>query len=180
MNPDLQKHFESLEQRKQTFMTVLETSTPQQQTFKPKPEAWNMLGVAQHLIQVERGLSAPAFKNVDLGPSTLRSKLNYWLIFTLFKTPLKVKVPEKAKRAADPAKGETPTLDMIQTSWQESRELLRTYLEDQPASALSKPVTRHPYIDPMTLSQMLGFFNVHLTHHQLQLNRLQSAANFPK
>lgn len=180
MHPVLQTRFAKLETRKQTFMSVLESSTPKQYTFKPTPEAWNMLEVAQHLIKAERGLSALAFKNIDLGPSTLRSRLAYLLILTLFKTPLKVKVPEKAKRAAEPAKGEPLTLEIIQTSWQESRELLRTYLENQPTSALSKSVTRHPYIDPMTLGQMLGFFNVHLTHHQLQLNRLQSAAGFPK
>jgi DinB superfamily len=177
MNPVLQNRFETLENRKQIFMTVLETSTSQQLTFKPTPEAWNMLEVAQHLIKVERGLFAPALKGVDVGQVTLRSRLGYWFIMATFKTPLKVKVPSKAK-GAEPKAGEILELKGIQEGWQMTREQLRAYLEPQPVSARSTPVTRHPFVDPMTLGQMLGFFDVHIAHHQHQLNRLQNAEGF--
>jgi DinB superfamily len=178
MHPILQKRFETLEQRKQTFMKVLESSTLQQYTFKPTPKAWNMLEVAQHLLQAERGLFALALKNVDVGQTTVRSKFGYWFILATFKTPLKVKVPDGAK-AALPKAGEILELKNVQSAWENIHDQLRAYLEPQSVAALSKPVTRHPFVDPMTLGQMLGFFDVHIAHHQHQLKRIQTAINFP-
>jgi hypothetical protein len=180
MHPVLQKRFETLEQRKQQFMNVLETCTERQYTFKPTPEAWNMLEVGQHIIKAERGLLALALKDVDVGGASLRSRLGYWLVIATFKTPLKVKMPERAKKAAEPKVGEILGSREVQEAWRTTREQLRAYLESQPASALSKPVTRHPFVDPMTLGQMLSFFDVHIAHHQHQLSRLQNAEGFPK
>jgi hypothetical protein len=180
MHPVLQKRFTTLEQRKQLFMNVLETSTEQQYTFKPTAEAWNMLEVAQHLIKAERGLLALALKSVDVGEPNMRSRLGYWFVVAAFKTPLKVKVPERVKKAAEPKTGEVLELREIQDTWGTTRGQLRSYLENQPASALPKPVTRHPFVNPMTLGQMLSFFDVHIAHHRHQLNRLQNAEGFPK
>jgi hypothetical protein len=178
MHPALQKRFTLLEQRKQTFMTILENSTPQQHTFKPNSETWTMLEIAQHLIKTECGLLVPALKGADVGGVTLRSKLNYWGIVALFKTPLKVKVPSKARNAATPKATEQLELSQIQNDWRDSREQLWAYLE-QSGLSLNKPVTRHPLIDPLTLGQLLGFFEVHISHHQFQLNRLRRAPTFP-
>ncbi len=179
MHPALQTCFTHLEKRKQTFMAVLEASTPEQHNFRPSPESWTMLEVAQHLLQAERGLAAPAYKGVELGRVTVRSRLGYWFVLGIFNTPFKVKIPEGARKGAEPKGGDALTLALIQQTWQDSRTQLQSYLENQPGSELPKPVTRHPLVDPMTLQQMLGFFDIHIAHHQHQLKRITQSSNFP-
>lgn len=175
MDSKIAARFARLEQRRQSFLERIAALSTAQQRFKPAPEVWCALEVAEHLVTVEVGLSERWLTAAPLEPLTLRSQVLGWAMVAGLQTPVRLKTPS---RAADP-KG-IPTFDDLKERWQTHRERMRAQLEPLPASAILKPATHHPMVKPLTLAQTLAFFEAHIQHHRYQLERLRRNPAFPE
>jgi uncharacterized damage-inducible protein DinB len=174
MQPRIEERFSRLEHQRKTFLEQLATLSEAQRRFKPTPETWCALEVAEHLVTVEIGICKAFLNGAKPEAVTLRSQVIGWALIVGLQTPTRVKTPSKS---ANPQR--TPTLEDLQQRWQEHHERMRAHLETLPAKALGEAAMNHPLIKPMTLAQSLGFFTAHARHHLYQLERIRRSDGFP-
>jgi uncharacterized damage-inducible protein DinB len=173
MESEIQSRFEALEREKTGFIAELERYSSLQLAFRPAPNAWSMLEVAQHLIISERGIVGSG-RSAQLGPITWRSKLAFGAITALFRAGVRVPtVP-----AAVPK--EKRSLEAVRADWTDARDRLRLLLEPLESAALERPAFVHPVAGTISLAQGMEFMVTHITHHRPQLERVHRATGFPK
>jgi uncharacterized damage-inducible protein DinB len=174
MQRRIEERFNKLEHQRKTFLEQLAALSEAQRRFKPTPETWCALEVAEHLVTVEIGI-CKAFLNGAIPEAvTLRSQVIGWALIAGLQTPIRVKTPSKN---ANPQR--IPTLEDVQQRWQEHHERMRTHLEPLPATAIGEAAMNHPIVKPMTLAQSLAFFVAHVKHHRHQLERIRRSDGFP-
>lgn len=177
MNNSLSKSFDALEQRKTDFWTIIEQASPEQRVYKPQPDAWCMLQVAQHILASERGTLGFMQKRPPVKLSfgqRLRSSFKASLLSIALRLPIKFKAPNVPGLSPESV---MPYED-IQQQWDEVRQNWRIFLENYPTDKLDYIVFKHPAGAKMTLSQTLdNFLYRHLEHHLQQLKRLQKVSN---
>jgi uncharacterized damage-inducible protein DinB len=180
MIPVLCAYFEELEQLRAQFWGIIAAATPEQRHFKPKPDAWCMLQVAQHLIASESGTLAfihkrAAKKNTVFGK--IYAKIRTTMLKIFLHTPFKFKAPNidgLSPQAAEP-------FEVVEKRWQAVRENWQQYLSNFETEQLNSVVFKHPVAGKMTIAQTLDNFMVaHIKHHLHQLKRLVAEPNFPK
>ncbi len=167
MNPDIAKRFADLEQSKTNFLAVLERHTPEQQLFKLTPETWCMTEVGQHLLQVEYNILEAAKRNP---PSKigLFNRMMFWFLKQGLGSGGRIKTPSKA---AIPST--IPTFEELKTNWASTRANFKAYLEPLSGTALNSPAMTHPISGALTLEMGFQFFEKHIVHHRIQLERIQ-------
>lgn len=175
MHPQIATRFNRLEQSRHQFLQQINALSSAQQHFKPVPAAWCALEVAEHLLTVELGLSERWLTAGALEPITWRSQLLGWAMVAGLQTPVRLKTPS---RAADPKAVPTPA--DLERRWGVHRARMLAQLEPLTASALAAGATHHPMVKPLTLGQMLAFFEAHTRHHRFQLERIGRAPDFPR
>lgn len=179
MLPILQQEFDELEQLRHTFWAIIASSNAEQRHFKPKPDAWCMLQVAQHVIASENGAlrfinKHAARKNSFWG--NLQSRIIAGSLKMLLHLPFKFKAPNIAELSPQ----HTEAYEIVGDNWLKVRESWRAYLEKVQAAQLNDIVFKHPVAGNMTLQQTLNnFMLAHLKHHLIQLKRIKTAPNFP-
>lgn len=174
MQPILQQKFEELEQAKQQLLDIIQQAKPEEQRFKPSPEEWCMLQVAQHLVVAEGGTVRFMQKRPPMPANfaaKLQAKAGYSLLTTAIKSPKKIKAPKIA--------GLNPTeiLPLAETlaNWAEVRENCKKYLSDFPKDQLDYFVFKHPLAGKLNVVQTLGFMIAHIHNHIRQVKQIQKA-----
>jgi uncharacterized damage-inducible protein DinB len=174
MHPNIAARFTPLESKRDTFLEQVAALSEAQRQFKPTPETWCALEVAEHLITVEIGISKPFLNGVKLEAVTIRTQAIGWLLIAGLGTRTRVKTPSKS---AIPQ--QIPMLEDVRARWQNHHERMQAHLEPLPATALSSAAMNHPMVKPMTLAQSLAFFTAHTQHHLYQLERIRRSDGFP-
>lgn len=172
MESQIQARYDALEREKSAFIAELERYSSPQLAFRPAPNAWSMLEVAQHLIISEKGIVGSG-SSARLGPITWRSKLGLGAITALFRAGVRVPtVP-----AAVPK--EERSLEAVRADWTHVRDGLRRVLEPLESATLEHPAFIHPVAGTISLAQGLEFMVTHIAHHRPQLERIRRAPGFP-
>lgn len=180
MLPILTQHYQNIEQLRGEFWSIIATATPEQRNFKPTPNDWCMLQVAQHIIASESGTlnfvtQRARLKNTTWGK--IKSKCNALALKILLALPLKFKAPKVEGLSPK----EIEPYATVENRWATVRESWRQYLDDFKAEHLQDIVFKHPKAGKFTLLQTLdGFMAAHIKHHIQQLNRIKADPNFPR
>lgn len=178
MLPEISQKFTRLEQIWQNYFQIIDGASEEQRHFKPAPDKWCMLEVAQHIIGSENGTlrffskyQPKQVKMTDKVSGVVRS-----LVLTLaLKSPFKFKVPN--------VPGLNPknihSWEQIIAEWRDIQNGLRQYFQDFPSEHLNHIVFKHPVAGKFNVFQTLDFLNEHATHHLFQLERIKNTPGFP-
>ncbi len=180
MIPQLAEKWRILEAERNSFWQIIEQASPRQQVFKPAPDTWSMLEVAQHIVASEKGTLSFLKNRPPVKPDSWSQKIkSAWRAFMLknaLRLPFKFKAPN--------VPGLSPTAiipkEDTQVEWQQVREGLEAYLAAFPADQMTYIVFKHPVGGKFTLSQTIDSFLLpHIRHHKTQLNRIAQSEGFP-
>ncbi len=178
MNTILINHFEALETTTKKFLAIIKEHSPEQQQFRPSDQAWNMLDVAEHLLNSETGINS-FFKKYPPAESTrsiqFSNRIKAWLIQLFLVLPTKV----RAVARVHPSK-EKKVLTELENKWQKQRQILKPILISFPKEKRNISVFKHPLSGPMNMENVVKFMDNHIKHHIFQLNRIRKHSNFPK
>ena len=177
MNDALQAIFDDLEANRDRFLDLLSGLDDAQLTFRPRPDSWSALDVAEHVLLAEQ-VSTATMLRLAGRPSKTRSllqRLGYFAVWVVLKLRFRVSSPARITNPSSDT-----TLREIRAEWDTTRRRLRAYLEELEAPAADLAGFAHPVAGPLTLREGLLFLSRHVHHHQAQLERLLHHRRFPR
>ena len=165
--------FAKLEQQKAETLELIDAWPPARLAYRPAPADWSATEVLDHIVRVESEITH-AMRHGIQNPHRLgvRDQLRSWMIYWLFRTNRRVRVPRSASQVLP--RPDASVLD-IRQRWDATRDALRGLLTDITPDQRRGGVFRHPVSGWMSVSQVLRFFSVHIHHHRFQLARLHAA-----
>jgi hypothetical protein len=176
MLPILRSRFDELERQRRALLEELLAHTPEQLQFHPRPGAWSLAQLIQHLVLVEES-SLEFLQKKPPRPAasrTLRHRMR-WAVFSVVAPyPLRVKAPVAVVLPS----ADTP-VEALVARWEDARRRLAEHLEGIPEEHLRLVVFKHPVGGPLPILETMEFFRLHLTHHTHQIRRIRGAAGWP-
>lgn len=173
--PELERELTQLERRRHDLLARLSGLDGRQLAFHPRPQAWSLLQLAQHLALVEEGVAA-ARAMLEEKPvrRSWRQRIGYFAVWAVLMSGLRVRVPTR-RVVPEPS----PDLQETTGRWEGAQANLR----DRVAS-LSEPGAReafayHPVAGPLDARETLRFLIRHFDHHLRQVSRIMAARDFP-
>mgnify|MGYP006303011451 CR=1 FL=1 len=133
---------------------------------------WSIKQVFHHLFLAEQ-LSYQAIMAFDfdkkLEKTGFGSIYRTSLLLLALKSPLKFKSPKQVR-----VDDQVESMDFlkIMSEWRKIKNEFEHYLKQFPADRLSYYVFSHPYAGKMNIVQAIKFFNLHLSHHEIQIKRI--------
>lgn len=178
MSEDHKARLNELETLKAEIVSKYDSYTTDQLTFKPGPGHWNLLQVLDHIVTSEK-MSAIYIKRQLNGKKYppapgWKAFFRYGLLKVAFKMPFKYKAPSIVDST-----GKTPELNQLQDSWKTIRQELRAIIENTDEELLELGVYEHPRTGLLNMEQALNFLDIHIQHHQKQMERITGHKNFP-
>lgn len=163
-----------LEEQKADWLEHLEGWLPDQLKYRRTAADWSALEVLDHIVKTEFEILAAARVGVSK-PHRIGAtdKMRTLLLFKLFRTDRRVKVPASVRQVLPEADLD---LAMICQRWTTSRAALSAFVSRSGSEPLSQGIFKHPVGGWMGMAQILGFFSVHLVHHRYQLQRIAHSA----
>lgn len=165
-----------MERQRAALLSRVEAMNPAQLRFRPAPDAWCPLDVVEHLIKVEeatlrraaarprtRSLAHAARATAVLAFMTMASRGGARL-----KVPTRVVMPEGGFE-----------FNALTARWDAVRGTLRAMLEGLAEGEISRPLLRHPRAGWLSTPQSLAFMELHIAHHERQIERIRGAAGYP-
>jgi hypothetical protein len=162
-----------LEEQKSAVLAEVGAWPAELREWRPADGGWSALEVLDHLVRTEAGICAlVAGRLADPQRLTVRDRVGFVFVERVFRSRLRVKVPESVKEIIVP--GEGLELEGIAVRWDAARvDLARVTRE---AEGCRGGVFRHPVSGWMSFEHVLRFLSVHMVHHEYQLERIRSAA----
>ena len=176
MHPSLLASYDALERHTRNLLSQLGALSAEQLAFRPAPDSWCLLEVADHLVRTEAAVvlglekGLPAHKRRP----TWRQRLARPLVVPALRWPIRIKVPTAL---VQPRAGRT--LDEVKTEWRQVRAALAGELAALDAGRLREPVILHPIGGPVDAAQTLAFLGAHVDHHGHQVRRIRACPGFP-
>lgn len=176
MNPKLELKYLKLEKSRNDLFDELEGLEESMLNCPPAEDKWSINQIIAHLLLVEQLSTDHVARKLEqkeaLASSTFTftSTCKRLLMKVVLQSGIKLKAPEKV--ASVPA---TASLTELRQQWDEARFKLEDVLTELPYDLLDKCLYKHPYAGPLTISQMLTFFQDHFHHHLAQIQQQRKA-----
>lgn len=178
MKKEYLRRIDDLEVLRNDVVSEYDSYTEQQLSFQPEAGHWNLLQVLDHIVTSEkmsaiymkRQLSAKKYPPAPGFKSSVRYKLlklALWLPFR-YKAPAIVDSSDKS-----------PRLNDLKKSWQTIRQEIRILTENTDEELLSLGIYSHPRAGILNMEQALDFMDLHIRHHQKQIQRITGHEHFP-
>lgn len=179
MSEDHKARLNELETLRTEIVSQYDAYTTDQLTFKPELGHWNLLQVLDHIVTSEK-MSAIYIKRQLNGkkyppPPGMKSRFRYNLLKVALKLPFRYKAPSIVDST-----GKTPDLHILQESWNTIRGEIRTIIETTDEELLDLGVYEHPRAGLLNMEQALDFLDMHIRHHEKQMERITRHENFPE
>lgn len=171
MLPALQSRFDAMESRRQALLVHLGTLNTSALRYRPRPSAWSLLQVAQHLVLLDQLVLKTVLR--DPRPGIRRRwwhRIGAWMVAFVFRHGFRVPAPTKMVVPL----GEKP-LDESAAQWSELRAKLAVFLETASPERAKAFGFRHPVSGPQDVYGALDFIAVHHDHHLRQVARIEAA-----
>ena len=166
--------FSRLERQKEAVLSQVISWPEGRLLFRQEANSWSTLDVVDHLVKVERSSLAAVRSSLPHGHHvTLKDRLGGFMVITVMKSPMRVKVPSSASAVFPDFKTD---LLKVSEEWSQTRVILRKVLESLSAEQLRCGLLCHPVAGWMTMSGAMAFLSAHMRHHGFQLRRLEKAS----
>ncbi|MFC2186595.1 DinB family protein [Fulvivirgaceae bacterium LMO-SS25] len=180
MHPEIKTQWEKAEKARLKMLQLIANATEAQREFVPGEDKWNMLNVAQHLIQAENGVlrQFEKFGDGKGKKANVLAGLRSLLTSLLLKSPAKIKVPKKAREAFKPF--DKQGYESVKNEWDALRNQMQIWAENYPDTKANRYVFKHPVSGLLTPTQTFRFLKDHIDHHIKQIERIRNAVGFPR
>lgn len=178
MLPALQERYKRLNTAWHEYRRIIGNATPEQQNFKPAPDKWCMLQVAQHVMASEAG-TLRFFKKYPPIKTGLAGQISGFIRSLALTVALKLPLKFKAPKVPDLNPQTAIPWDQTEPEWVTIRAELDNYFNSFPPEKSGYIVFKHPVGGKFNISQTLDFLLEHINHHLLQLQRIQQAEGYP-
>lgn len=178
MHPEIKTQWEKAEKARLKMLQLIANATEAQREFVPGEDKWNMLNVAQHLIQAESSILHQLLKFGDGKgkKANLMAGIRSMLMTLLLQSPAKIKVPKKAREAFKPF--DKQDYESVKNEWDTLRNQMETWAENYPENKANRYVFKHPVSGLLTPAQTFRFLKDHIDHHIKQIERIRNAEGF--
>jgi hypothetical protein len=176
MQPNLRTTFDALERRRRDLLDRLAAYDEAQLAFRPAPDMWCLLEVAEHLALVEEILLAQA--NDDAFARRLRKTLKSRALMTVVWFVLGSGIRVKAPLKALVPKTVVP-LDESARRLEAARRELAEWLERLEPGAERRLAFSHPIGGALSVIEGLDLVASHWDHHLSQVDRILASKDFP-
>ena len=178
---DLDSALDDLDATREAFIARVDALSDEQRAFRPAPEAWSPVEIAEHVWRVEAGLARGLDKQVqagddrrDLGP---RRPGGLARLADAMRSGRRMTMPERA----------APYIAPQGASWHDVRAGWRATGDEWRRVAATVPdalgdvgvVMGHALAGPLTPAEGARFAALHAGHHGGQLDRVEADAGFP-
>ncbi len=178
IRPELVQHLVPADSERQRFLVFLAGHSPEQRQFRPAPGEWSMVGVLEHLAEVDRGLYLISRKRLRSPDPAARIRpqggLRLALLGLAFRLNLSVKNPVQSVNPSGRA-----GFDELAAEWQGTWTAWSAVLASVTVGQLRQPVFRHPFTGWLTIVQTLRFARSHLGNHWRQVQAIARHDEFP-
>ena len=179
MKIEIQQAAADYKEQRERFITAITALSAEQQQFRPTPESWNALQIMKHLIIAEKQSMLLIRRSVsdkkNIRPAGIGSAVRSSILTLALWSPFRFKAPKIAQ-----VKEDAPDLKRMMNEWESLRSEIETFIEAHSEQTLSGEIYRHPRAGVMNMIQTLGFMQMHILHHQKQLERNLTHPGFPK
>ncbi len=166
--------FDRLERQKEAVLSRVVSWPKERLLFRHESNSWSTLDVVDHLVKVERSSLAAIRSSLPGGhPVTLKDRLGAFVVISIMKSPMRVKVPSSASEVFPDSEAD---LVSVSEHWNQTRVILRKVLDSLSADQLRCGLLRHPVAGWMTMSGAMDFVSAHMRHHEFQLRRLEKGS----
>jgi len=170
MNVALQKQFDEIEKSRKNLFEDLSSYDDDIINKKPKPGAWSIAQVVEHLIKAEENsliyLRKKTQDTSKVPVAGVGSRWRYFITAAVFMTNIKYKSPELIAPTDNYF-----TIGQLDKHWAQVRKEIYDLLNSLPEADLKKQIWKHAVSGKMNVSQMLAFFNIHFNRHRKQVYR---------
>jgi len=176
MHPSLLAPYDALERRKHNLLSQLSALGSAQLAFRPAPDAWSLVDMADHLVLIEHAVAVGLEKGLPDGKRRpkLGQRLARPFLGLALRLPLRFKIP--TERVA-PRPGRS--LDEVAEEWSSVRRRIADRLQALGQTDMARPALLHPVAGPMSAQEALVFLAAHFDHHLKQVDRIRSSPGFP-
>jgi len=179
MNPKIEKLLQRSDELHIYYKDLLNQFTRAQLDYREYDTKWSIAEIIYHVYLAEKlpcnfmiNFSFER-KNQVLG---IKARIRSLILNIVLDSKLKFKAPvntiENFPEVIDPQ-------ELINKWDRSSREFLN-YLENFDPEKIKNFVFKHPLAGKLNILQTLKFINSHMTHHQIQIERIKNLNNFPK
>ena len=170
MNSTLQKQFDELEKGRDNLFEDLRSYDNEVINKKPKPGAWSIAQVIEHLIMAEEfSLQYLQKKTLDTSKVPVAGLSSSWRFF-LTRTVFVMNIKYKAPTIINPTEN-FASIQQLESRWAKVRKDTYDLLNRLPEADLKKEIWKHAIAGKMNIYQMLAFFNIHFSRHRKQVYR---------
>lgn len=176
----IEKHFDKLEEQRKRLLEEVEKLRPEQQTFRPAPDAWCMLEVIDHIALSEFNALRYMLKKIQgvdsIEKTDVFSSIRARMLNTFLKLPLKYTAPP----AAEIQRREYYDFKEVTKEWADVREEYKEFLDNFDIPTSDKLIFKHPAMGRFNIIQTLDFQYEHVDHHIKQIERIKNNPEYPK
>lgn len=167
--------FNALEASRKKLLKELDSLERKTLDFKPAPDKWSITQVLYHLNFSETRSMAYVSKKMQGGSNIKKTGLIADIRLSLLSLLLQSGYKWKAPAILGDVPENLNYEDVIQ-QWDESRNQLKTFLENLSENLLNREIYRHPRAGRLNAGHMMQFFQDHFDHHLKQVKRLKREA----
>lgn len=172
MDKSLQLKFAAIETSLDHLLADLSKLPAEVLQKKPKPNAWSVLDILQHLMIAERGSFAYVKKKTSypesLEEAGVADHYRKFRLYIFLRLPIKVNAPVVVNETQF---DQNISFEKLVADWRAIRKELKDFLNHAPAEWNSKLTYRHGFAGRMTFDGMLMFFRDHLQRHIKQIDQ---------
>ena len=178
---DLDRALDDLDATREAFIARVDGMADGQRAFRPAPDAWSPVEVAEHVWRTEKGLAWGLDRQVqagddrrDLGPR--RPGGIDRLAAAMRSGEVRMRVPERSVPYIAP---QGTSWDEVRAGWRAAGDEWRRVAATVPDGLADVGVLSHPVAGPLTPAEGARFAALHAEHHGHQLDRVEAADGFP-
>ena len=170
MNPNLESEFNRIEASRKKLVERLKKYDDDLLNKKPKPEAWSVIEVMNHLMTSEEAsLRYLQKKTLDTSRAKKSGINGVWKLLAL-KVAFSIPVNYKAPKVVEPS-SEFATLADTDAKWTKIRTDIFDLLKGLKDSDYGRELWKHALGGKMNIYLMVNFFGFHFDRHQKQIER---------
>lgn len=176
---DCLKTFEKLEKQRLEIYASIDSLNDEQRHYSIAQEKWNSLQVMLHLVTAEKLSLIYMKRKVNSEDELQNAGFKSWLrLLTLklaFNLPFKYTAPKRTD-----ATGMDPDYEDLKSDWKKVRSQLKYLIENLDEKVLKSEILKHPRVGMINMKQALDFMEIHVAHHQKQIESIIDHPSFPE
>jgi hypothetical protein len=168
----IEKQFEKLDRATTKMLHDAKTLSAAQYRQSPKPGAWSVAQIANHVFLSEYLSLAYMRKKLAYPDQVPRYHPKSWLSIALIKTVFALRIKVKAPPTIDmDTRPDLLEVNALEEKWKALRAETKSFIAAHHQQFRDHLPFRHLFAGRMTFLQMLIFFQEHLQHHHKQIKR---------